>query len=59
MLQGAGDAGGEADEPELRRALRQRRLQEKHERMKQQVRWGERGDDGKGGELFTQQKCSL
>lgn len=31
------DAGGAGDEPEVRRALRQRRIQEKHERMMRQV----------------------
>lgn len=31
------NAGGEGDEPEVRRVLRQRRIQEKHERMMRQL----------------------
>jgi hypothetical protein len=36
-MQGDADAGGEDGEPEERRAFRQRRIQEKHERMQRQV----------------------
>lgn len=43
---------GGGDEPEVRRALRQRRIQEKHERMQRQVRgpsWGCRAGGWVGG----------